>query len=125
MQVAAINPDRFQAPTWDEDAAAAAEAAEQNLRFEHASERARVAMLAGVPDHVVARDISGAQTLADFLSYHVCNYQTDISGANPCELLARLLAPALVSVDPHVRTAAEKLAMRLAVDYAVTHEVTA
>jgi hypothetical protein len=123
MQATAnANPDRFQAPTWAEEAADNGEAQLQQLRHEHATEAAMTAMLTGQPGMVVDQHTSGKQTLADMLSEHTCNYLVDVPG-NPCESLATLVATGLRSQCAGVRAAAEAYARRIALDYATTHEV--
>jgi hypothetical protein len=117
--LAAINPSRFFAPTWAEEADDAAEAREQQARHEQSKERALTAMVAGLPGLVVDKHTSGAQTLADMLSEHTCNYRVDVQAPSPCDLLAVMLAEALRRKCP----AAEAHAARVALDYAITHEV--
>lgn len=111
---------RFQPPTWHEQAEAAAATLAQQHRHEHAEYAAYTAMCAGLPAMVVSKWLSDGQTLADMLSEHTSNYRTDIDAPNPCALLATMLALALQRGCP----AAEAYAQRIALDYAVAHEVS-
>lgn len=116
----APQPARFLAPTFSEGAALAADMHTQRMRHEAAAYSAYSAMCAGIPAMVVDRTIDRNETLADMLSEHTSNYRTDIEGANPCDLLAQMLALALQRGCP----AAEAYARRIALDYAVAHEVS-
>jgi hypothetical protein len=113
---------RFLAPTWHEGAALAADQQAQRMRHEAAEHCAYTAMCAGIASMLVCKYIDPAETLADMLSEHTSNYRTDIEAANPCDLLASLLAESLRSTDPRVQPLAEKFARRIALDYAVAHE---
>lgn len=116
---------RFLAPTPAEDAAHAADDSAARLRFDYAERVALAAMQAGVAGHVVNVMFSRDETLADMLSEHTSNYRVDIDAPNPCNLLSTLVAVALRSSDARVKAAADDYARRIAMDYAVSHEVTA
>jgi len=118
-----LQPARFLAPTYYEEAAEAADALAQRHRHDHAEQVASAAMRAGLPAMFVCRHISAKQTLADLLSDAVTNYVVTVPGRNPAELLCTLVAEALRSGDPRVKEAAEAFAARVAADYAATNEV--
>ena len=98
-----------------------ADARLQKQRHDAAAYSAYSAMCAGIPAMIVDRTISRDETLADMLSEHTSNYRTDIDSPNPCDLLVKMLAAALQRGCP----AAEAYAKRIALDYAVAHEVEA
>lgn len=111
---------RFQPPTFSEGAAIAADMHTQRMRHDAAAYSAYSAMCAGLPDMLVCKPLDANETLADMLSEHTSNYRTDIDAPNPCALLATMLALALQRGCP----AAEAYARRIALDYAVAHEVS-
>lgn len=121
----AANPDRFQAPTWAEEANDAARALQVQQQHEDGKTLAMVAMRGGAHALLVDRNARRTQTLADMLSAHACDYLTEIPGPNPCELLAVFLAAGLRSYSTEVKAAAEAFAERIALDYATAHELDA